>query len=168
MRATASVVAQAAVNGRDGPPWWSANLLDRRLARFPAGAFPFLTEEARAMALTWTTLVVDCVDPGPAARFWAAAFGAPEPKLDEDGALVVSLPNGQPELLFSALPEAKTVKNRLHIDVTPETPGGQEAEVTRLIALGATHAQVGQTASESWVVLADPAGNEFCVLRGGD
>lgn len=65
-------------------------------------------------------------------------------------------------LLFQRVPEPKTVKNRLHLDFRPDD---HEAEVTRFLALGARHADVGQTGEESWVVLADPEGNEFCVLR---
>ncbi len=59
--------------------------------------------------------------------------------------------------------ESKTVKNRLHLDVNP-TDREQHDEVRRLLDLGARHADVGQTGNESWVVLADPEGNEFCVL----
>ncbi len=60
--------------------------------------------------------------------------------------------------------EGKTVKNRLHLDVNP-TDREQDEEVRRLLDLGAPHADVGQ-GDESWVVLADPEGNEFCVLAG--
>jgi hypothetical protein len=67
------------------------------------------------------------------------------------------------------LPEDKTVKNRLHIDVAPPANGDQAAEVRRLEALGARPADVGQDAgTASWVVMADPEGNEFCVLRARD
>ena len=59
------------------------------------------------------------------------------------------------------VPEHKATKNRLHLDLRPDD---QERHVERLLALGATRAQVGQTGDESWVVLADPEGNEFCVL----
>jgi hypothetical protein len=63
------------------------------------------------------------------------------------------------------VPEEKTVKNRLHIDVSP-SGSDQNAEVERVLALGATRADVGQGRDVSWVVLADPEGNEFCILRG--
>jgi hypothetical protein len=63
------------------------------------------------------------------------------------------------------VPEGKTVKNRLHLDVNP-TDREQDEEVRRLLDLGARYADVGQTGDESWVVLADPEGNEFCVLAG--
>ncbi|MGF7234513.1 MAG: VOC family protein [Frankia sp.] len=120
------------------------------------------------MALAWTWLVVDCVDPAPVARFWAAALGAPERETDEDGDWPVSPPGSSVALLFQAVSEGKTGKNRLHLDLHPGSPAEQDAEVERLIALGARRAQVGQTGSESWVILADPGGNEFCVLRGAD
>ena len=67
-----------------------------------------------------------------------------------------------PDLLFLRVPEPKTVKNRLHIDLRPDD---QAAEVARLERLGARRVDVGQGADVSWVVLADPEGNEFCVLR---
>jgi hypothetical protein len=66
-----------------------------------------------------------------------------------------------PDLLFVAVPEAKTIKNRLHLDLRPDD---QDAEVQRLLGLGATRADIGQ-GEQSWIVLADPEGNEFCVLR---
>jgi hypothetical protein len=69
-------------------------------------------------------------------------------------------PDQVPGLLFVPVPERKTLKNRLHLDFRPED---QQAEVARLLELGATHAEIGQ-GDETWVVLADPEGNEFCVL----
>ena len=67
-----------------------------------------------------------------------------------------------PDLLFLKVPEGKTVKNRLHLDLRPVD---QAAEVARLLDLGATHADVGQPADASFTVLRDPEGNELCVLR---
>ena len=67
-----------------------------------------------------------------------------------------------PDLLFLRVPDDKTVKNRLHLDLRP---GDQAVEVKRLEALGARRADVGQSDDVSWVVMTDPAGNEFCVLR---
>jgi hypothetical protein len=117
------------------------------------------------VALGWKWLVVDCVDPGAVAGFWAEVFGVvAEP--DQDGDWVVASPDSSVKLLFGQVPEAKTVKNRLHLDLTPSSPDQQQVEVTRLLSLGATRTDVGQTGDESWVVLADPAGNEFCVLSG--
>jgi hypothetical protein len=69
-------------------------------------------------------------------------------------------PDQLPGLLFVSVPESKTVKNRLHLDFRPDD---QDLEVDRLLALGASRVDVGQ-GEPSWVVLADPEGNEFCVL----
>ncbi|MFI7468832.1 VOC family protein [Nonomuraea sp. NPDC049646] len=69
-----------------------------------------------------------------------------------------------PTLLFIRVPEGKTVKNRLHLDVSP-IDCGTDDEATRLLGLGATRRDVGQGPDRSWVVMADPEGNEFCVLR---
>lgn len=117
------------------------------------------------MPLRWNWLAVDCVDPGPVARFWGGVFGVgAEP--DQDGDWVVA-PAGSPvRLMFLQVPEEKLVKNRLHLDLSPSSPHEQAGEVDRLLALGASRVDVGQTGDESWVVLADPAGNEFCVLSG--
>jgi hypothetical protein len=68
-----------------------------------------------------------------------------------------------PTLVFALVPESKTVKNRVHIDVSP-IDRDRDEEVQRLLGLGARHVDVGQ-GEQSWVVLADPEGNEFCVLR---
>jgi hypothetical protein len=119
------------------------------------------------MALTWTWLVVDCTDPAPVAQFWGEVFGV-ETKPDEDGDWVLTPPGSTVGLLFQRVLEGKTVKNRLHLDLRPGSPAEQETEVDRLLGLGATRADVGQTGEETWVVLADPDGNEFCVLRGAD
>jgi hypothetical protein len=66
-------------------------------------------------------------------------------------------------LTFARVPEGKTAKNRVHLDINP-TDRDQGEEVRRLLDLGARHADVGQTGEESWITLADPEGNEFCVL----
>jgi hypothetical protein len=73
-----------------------------------------------------------------------------------------------PGLVFVPVPEGKTVKNRLHIDVAPRASDDQAAEVQRLLDLGASRIDIGQDAGSSWVVLADPEGNEFCVLSSRD
>jgi hypothetical protein len=69
-------------------------------------------------------------------------------------------PDRLPGLLFGSVPEPKTVKNRLHLDFRPDD---QDREVERMLGLGASRADVGQ-GEQSWVVLADPEGNEFCIL----
>ena len=68
-------------------------------------------------------------------------------------------------ICFMPVTDTKVVKNRLHLDLAPGSPADREAEIERAIALGARLVDVGQTGSESWTVLADPEGNEFCVLR---
>ena len=67
-----------------------------------------------------------------------------------------------PDILFLLVPEDRVVKNRLHFDLRPSD---QFAEVERLTGLGATRVDIGQSALSTWVVLADPEGNEFCLLR---
>jgi hypothetical protein len=112
-------------------------------------------------------LCVDSVDPAPVAAFWEAALGWRRTH-DSADEVVLEPPAGSPEdgvspdLLFLRVPEAKAGKNRLHLDLRPRD---QRAEIDRLIGLGATRTSVGQSADASWVVLADPDGNEFCVLK---
>ena len=112
-------------------------------------------------------LCIDSTDPPKVAAFWEEALGWRR-TFDEDDEIVLEPPAGSPEdgvapdLLFLRVPEAKTLKNRLHIDLRPKD---QAAEVARLEGLGARRVDVGQGADVTWVVLADPDGNEFCVLR---
>jgi hypothetical protein len=107
-------------------------------------------------------LAIDCRQPRALARFWAGAPGQQVLLEDDDETIVGAGKNSYPGLCFLRVPEGKTVKNRLHINLDPDD---QNAEVERLLALGATRTDVGQGASATWVVLADPEGNEFCVLR---
>jgi catechol 2,3-dioxygenase-like lactoylglutathione lyase family enzyme len=115
------------------------------------------------------SLCVDSTDPVKIARFWEAALGwrRTHDADDADDEVVLEPPEGSPEdgvapdLLFLKVPETKTVKNRLHLDLRPRD---QAAEVARLEALGARRVDIGQ-GDVSWVVLADPDGNEFCVLK---
>jgi predicted enzyme related to lactoylglutathione lyase len=116
------------------------------------------------MAAKFTELVVDANDPAALAEFWSAVLGWPA-RVDQDGDFVIADPSGsQPTILFNRGADPKTVKNRLHIDVNP-VGCDQDEELARLVALGARHVDIGQ-GDESWVVLADPEGNEFCLLRG--
>jgi hypothetical protein len=123
------------------------------------------------MTSKFTELAIDCSDPHGLARFWCAVLGY-EVQDDSDGVVTIgspAVPEGKlrpgpvpPTLTFAQVPEGKAVKNRLHLDVNP-TDTDQDDEVRRLLDLGARRADVGQ-GDESWVVLADPEGNEFCVL----
>jgi hypothetical protein len=115
------------------------------------------------MASTFSELIVDAADPGRLAQFWMAVLDW-QPTGRYQGIVEIAGPAGSgPSLVFVPVTEAKTRKNRLHIDVNP-TGCDQAEEVDRLIALGAQRIDIGQ-GEQSWVVLADPEGNEFCVLR---
>ena len=120
------------------------------------------------MASEFSELCVDCTDTEKVGRFWSEVLGYEMDGPDEDGDVVLTGPDGSgPEILFQPVPEKKSVKNRLHLDVTP-TDREQSEEVQRLLELGATRADVGQGDIVSWVVMADPEGNEFCVLAPAD
>jgi hypothetical protein len=119
------------------------------------------------MACRFSELVVDCRDPEALAAFWSAVLDYRELSR-EDGAIEIGPAAGfggpAPTLVFSPAADPTPGKLRLHIDLNP-TDRDQEAELQRLLELGAVPADVGQTGEESWHVLADPEGNEFCLLR---
>jgi hypothetical protein len=112
------------------------------------------------MSLEWEQTTVDARDPVLLGRWWQQALRWVVVNESQDEFEIRPAPDRLPGLLFIAVPEAKTIKNRLHLDFRPDD---RDAEVDRLLALGARHANVGQ-GQQSWVVLADPEGNEFCVL----
>lgn len=111
------------------------------------------------------TITVDCADEAVVAHFWEDVLGW-HAELDEEGHdAYLANPTGGPNLLFQRVPEPKTVKNRVHLDLGP-TDRTRDEEVGRLVAGGAT--VVGdhrQPDGKGWVVLADPEGNEFCIER---
>ncbi|MGW0783878.1 VOC family protein [Streptomyces sp. NPDC002913] len=110
-------------------------------------------------------VAIDCADAYELARFWSSVTGRPMDPEDRPGAheTQVLLAEG-PVLYFNQVPEAKTVKNRLHLCLRPET--SRDDEVDRLLALGAAFVGDHRNPDGSgWAVLADPEGNEFCVLR---
>jgi catechol 2,3-dioxygenase-like lactoylglutathione lyase family enzyme len=122
-----------------------------------------------------TEIVVDCRDPVARAAFWAAALGYHVVRSEEGQVEIVAWQREPPDLaeqvrhapgvptpVLVPVPEAKTVKNRLHLDLRP-VGLSHAAEVERLIGLGARRADIGQ-GEVPWVVLADPEGNELCVL----
>ncbi len=124
------------------------------------------------MTSRFTEVVIDCHRPHELAAFWCAVLDYEV--IDAEGDVVeiagwrptaeaVRARVSAPTLTFVRVPEAKTVKNRLHIDVSP-IDRSRDAEVERLLALGARRVDIGQ-GEQRWVVLADPEGNEFCVLR---
>jgi len=116
------------------------------------------------MTSRFTELCIDCANPRQLAAFWAEVLDWRIDPEEGDDEVELANPDGsRPTLLFVKVPEGKTVKNRLHIDVNPRDRE-QADEVERLLGLGATLADVGQ-GDVHWVVMADPEGNEFCVLR---
>ncbi len=109
---------------------------------------------------------VDTSDPARLAGFWQSALDWRR-TYEHDDEVVLEPPAGSPEdgvvpdLLFLRVLEPKSGKNRLHLDLRPRD---QDVEVRRLEALGARRTDVGQTSGAAWIVMADPDGNEFCVL----
>jgi hypothetical protein len=120
-----------------------------------------------AMACRITELVLDCADPDGLAAFWSEVLDYVELGRADDGVEIGPRSGAggpQPTLVFNPTTEPKRAKLRLHIDVNA-TDRDQDAELERLLAAGARTVDIGQTGAESWHVLADPEGNEFCLLR---
>lgn len=116
------------------------------------------------MSSTVDGLTFDCHDPRKVADFWCAALGYRLDEIDEEGA-VIKDPNGAGwPLVFLVVPEGKAMKNRLHLDLRP--PASMQAEVDRLLGIGATVFRFVEEGGSFWTVMLDPEGNEFCVLRG--
>ncbi|MHA4820274.1 VOC family protein [Streptomyces aculeolatus] len=121
------------------------------------------------MACRITELVIDAADPERLAAFWSEVLGYVELERDDDGTIEIGPADAgfgglQPTLVLSASSDPRRGKLPLHIDVNA-TDRDQEAELERLLALGARHVDIGQSGAESWYPLADPEGNEFCLLR---
>lgn len=114
------------------------------------------------MGLLWEQVIVDAADPVALGEWWATALGWVVVNNDPEEFEIRPDVDTKPGLLFVRVVEPKTSKNRLHLDFRPID---QDAEVERLIAMGAQRADIGQ-GSASWVVLTDPEGNEFCILGG--
>ena len=112
------------------------------------------------MGLRVGWLTIDCKDPSALADFWAQALSGTT-TFEDDDEVIIEMTDGY-KILFGKSPDEKKVKNRLHLDLVPDD---RDAEVERLEGLGATRVDIGQTGEETWVVLADPEGNEFCILR---
>ncbi|NGO68463.1 VOC family protein [Streptomyces boncukensis] len=115
------------------------------------------------MTLSLYQIAVDAHDLAGLARFWAQVLDWRIVHQDPDEVIIAPSPEALPGIVFLPVPEEKAGKNRLHLDLTPGE-GEWDAEVERLLALGARRADVGQREDVPWIVLADPEGNEFCVL----
>ncbi|WP_270887320.1 VOC family protein [Pedococcus sp. 5OH_020] len=133
------------------------------------------------MALRWYTVVIDSHDIAALSRWWAETLDFRIIYEDEHEVAVIPRHASvdhieeadawarQPQgLVFVPVPEGKTVKNRLHIDLAPHTSQDRDAEIASLLQRGATLADVGQDPDVTWTVLRDPEGNEFCVLSARD
>jgi hypothetical protein len=120
------------------------------------------------MACRIGELVLGCRDPEVLARFWCEVLDFVVLGREDDGSVEIGARDGfggkQPTIFLSRRDEPETGKSRLHIDVNA-TDRDQAAEHERLLRLGARPADIGQNGDESWHVLADPEGNEFCLLR---
>ncbi|MCE0536331.1 VOC family protein [Kineosporia rhizophila] len=120
------------------------------------------------MASRISELVLGCRDPELLARFWCEVLDFVILDREHDGTLEIGPREGfggaQPTIILSARAEPEPGKSRLHIDINA-TDRDQDAELERLLALGARRADIGQGDEDNWHVLADPEGNEFCLLR---
>ncbi|HZL01808.1 MAG TPA: VOC family protein [Cellulomonas sp.] len=130
------------------------------------------------MGLVVSQLCVDCGEPAVLARWWAHVLGwrvvggaaadedaGGDALADDDEVEIEPGDGSHVGLLFLRVPEAKSVKNRLHLDLRPQDGSDQQTELARLIELGARPVDIGQGLDVTWYVLVDPEGNEFCLLR---
>ncbi|MER5824058.1 VOC family protein [Streptomyces mirabilis] len=113
------------------------------------------------MTLEWQNVIVHSADPEALGQWWAEALGWVVVHSSDVEFAIRPEPERRPGLEFVRLDESKKAKSRLHLDFVPDD---QDAEVARLEAHGAQRVDIGQ-GDQSWVVMADPEGNEFCVLR---
>ena len=113
------------------------------------------------MTLNWEQVIVHATDPATLGQWWADALGWVVVYSSADEFEIRPEPDRTPGLDFVRLDEPRKAKSRLHLDFRPDD---RDAEVTRLVAHGAKRVDIGQGGERPWVVLADPEGNEFCVL----
>jgi predicted enzyme related to lactoylglutathione lyase len=128
------------------------------------------------MAIRWYSTVIDSRDPQAQARWWAEVLGwqlfydTPDEAVvipahyDEETARATPWDRVGPGLVFVRVPDDKQVKNRLHLDLAPHLSDDRNAEIERLLEMGATRADVGQPVDATFDVFRDPEGNEFCLL----
>jgi hypothetical protein len=114
------------------------------------------------MPLRFQNVTVDCNDALRVGTFWAELLNLPLRSGEDGTEHWIEPARAGADIVFVTVPEPKTVKDRIHLDLRPDD---QDAEVARALALGATHVDIGQGTEQTWVVLADPEGNEFCILR---
>ena len=114
------------------------------------------------MAVSLYQIAIDTHDAPALARFWTRVLDWKILYEDPEEIVIGADETAMPGIVFLTVPEGKTVKNRLHLDLAPDD---QAAEVERIIGLGARRVDIGQGDDVTWVVLADPEGNEFCVVE---
>jgi Glyoxalase-like domain len=110
------------------------------------------------------SIAIDAVDPFAVAEFWKAALGWEVVFEDDRGVDLAAPGTGMPTLEIGKAVDAKVTKNRLHFDLRADGSSTAD-ELDRLLSLGATRIDIGQEPDVTWVVLADPGGNEFCLLQ---
>lgn len=113
------------------------------------------------MSLNIHSITFDCHSPAELARFWGDALGY-EVRVEGYGAVAAPSNGDGPRLLFLVVPEGKTVKNRVHLDLSPDDTT-RDAEVERLVGLGAQVVKAFEEPVGTWTVMLDPEGNEFCI-----
>jgi predicted enzyme related to lactoylglutathione lyase len=116
------------------------------------------------MPLALHHIVVDAHDLPSQGEFWAQVLRWRVLSVREREVVIGPDENSPLGMCFMPVTEPRTIKNRLHLDLTTGAED-RDAEIARIIGLGARRVDIGQTGAESWVVLADPEGNEFCVVR---
>ena len=121
-------------------------------------------EQTVGMPVRLHHIVIDAHDLPGLARFWTQALGWKILSEREREIVIGTDDNAPVGICFMPVADPKTVKNRVHLDLT-SSAADRDQEIDRLLALGARRVDIGQTGAESWTVLADPEGNEFCVVR---
>jgi predicted enzyme related to lactoylglutathione lyase len=120
------------------------------------------------MTATLHHIVIDAHDLPRLASFWLQVLDWKVLSEREREIVIGTDEHADVGICFMPVTEEKSVKNRVHLDLNPgadASPADREREIERILALGATRVDIGQTGEESWTVLADPEGNEFCILR---
>ena len=117
------------------------------------------------MPLSLHHVIIDAHDLAGLSRFWAEVLDWKILSEREREVVIGANTSAPIGMCFMPVTDTKVVKNRLHLDLAPGSAGDRDGEIERVLALGARLVDVGQTGNESWTVLADPEGNEFCVLR---
>jgi predicted enzyme related to lactoylglutathione lyase len=118
----------------------------------------------QGMAVSLHHIVIDAHDLPALARFWAQVLDWRILSEREREVVIGADATAAVGICFMPVTDEKAVKNRLHLDLVPDADS-RDAEIERILALGARRVDIGQTGAESWTVLADPEGNEFCVVR---